>query len=545
MRRLGSYITQGVYTVSGPFHPFGGAVDIVVVEQQDGTFQSSPWYVRFGKFQGVLKAREKIVDINVNGVDADFHMHLDHKGEAFFLREIDAKDGGDSVIYPSSGDDTDDNRARDNNNMQSLRSKSCNFDSEENGKVVARTSSRRSQILGLVFGRRSFRGEGEEGGDVKRVDSLERAEIAADLLELKWSTNINSDHRPPHKDKRKTVKSSSEGDQMDNGLHQLEVKEEACSCSNTNVELGQEKTVIKIDVAHEVECDPNGKEGAGDHECTDFPIECVEVEAGMEKQLSGEKVAGASTLGAPSDVVSVEDISVDGVQSVVCCETLESSQRVLDCSTEKVESNYVTRPFGYSSLDDQTIHENDIKATTRSSSASLEEQNFLFSDLDESRINDQFDGSISPESVDKEGHLSYENGNEKVDHLVYANCDLHSSSPMAIPRNEAAVEEVGHTGSLPNIASHSGNLGQHDVCYALSQSLDSKSKSLPWAFPGNDDSKCPKSDEAKENQLSHEEPDAKDSSGEFNSTFLKLPLGKRTYVNYHTKSSFVFVCLLD
>ncbi|PPR93944.1 hypothetical protein GOBAR_AA26726 [Gossypium barbadense] len=55
--RLGSYISRGVYTVSGPFHPFGGAVDIIVVEQPDGTFKTSPWYVRFGKFQGVLKTR--------------------------------------------------------------------------------------------------------------------------------------------------------------------------------------------------------------------------------------------------------------------------------------------------------------------------------------------------------------------------------------------------------------------------------------------------------------------------------------------------------
>jgi phosphatidate phosphatase PAH1 len=41
------------------------AVDIVLVQQQDGSFKSSTWYVRFGKFQGVLKSKEKIVQINV------------------------------------------------------------------------------------------------------------------------------------------------------------------------------------------------------------------------------------------------------------------------------------------------------------------------------------------------------------------------------------------------------------------------------------------------------------------------------------------------
>jgi len=63
--KFGSLISRSVYTVSGPFHPFGGAVDIVVVQQQDGSFKSSPWYVRFGKFQGVLKSREKVVNISV------------------------------------------------------------------------------------------------------------------------------------------------------------------------------------------------------------------------------------------------------------------------------------------------------------------------------------------------------------------------------------------------------------------------------------------------------------------------------------------------
>ena len=39
-----------------------GAIDVIVVEQEDGTFRSSPFHVRFGKL-GVLKAREKIVSI--------------------------------------------------------------------------------------------------------------------------------------------------------------------------------------------------------------------------------------------------------------------------------------------------------------------------------------------------------------------------------------------------------------------------------------------------------------------------------------------------
>ncbi|KAE8713214.1 Phosphatidate phosphatase PAH1 [Hibiscus syriacus] len=106
--KVGSLISQGVYSVATPFHPFGGAVDVIVVQQQDGSFRSTPWYVRFGKFQGVLKGAEKVVHITVNGVEADFHMYLDNSGEAYFAREVnpckgietndDLKDSDDEVL---------------------------------------------------------------------------------------------------------------------------------------------------------------------------------------------------------------------------------------------------------------------------------------------------------------------------------------------------------------------------------------------------------------------------------------------------------------
>lgn len=40
-----------------------GAIDIIVVEQADGSFSCSPFYVRFGKL-GVLRSREKIVSFH-------------------------------------------------------------------------------------------------------------------------------------------------------------------------------------------------------------------------------------------------------------------------------------------------------------------------------------------------------------------------------------------------------------------------------------------------------------------------------------------------
>lgn len=36
-----------------------GAIDVIVVEQEDGTFKSSPFHVRFGKLGGSLRLRRK------------------------------------------------------------------------------------------------------------------------------------------------------------------------------------------------------------------------------------------------------------------------------------------------------------------------------------------------------------------------------------------------------------------------------------------------------------------------------------------------------
>ena len=55
-------------------------MDIVVVKQEDGTYKSSPWYVKFGKFQGVLKRSEKVVNVAVNDEPVNCHMYLDATG---------------------------------------------------------------------------------------------------------------------------------------------------------------------------------------------------------------------------------------------------------------------------------------------------------------------------------------------------------------------------------------------------------------------------------------------------------------------------------
>ena len=78
---------------------------MIVVEQEDGTFKSSPFHVRFGKL-GVMKAREKIVsddrvrntecdsdilqvDLEINGEPVEMKMKLDDSGVAFFVEDVE------------------------------------------------------------------------------------------------------------------------------------------------------------------------------------------------------------------------------------------------------------------------------------------------------------------------------------------------------------------------------------------------------------------------------------------------------------------------
>ncbi|RXM29613.1 Phosphatidate phosphatase LPIN1 [Acipenser ruthenus] len=73
-----------------------GCIDIIVVRRPDGTLQCSPFHVRFGKM-GVLRSREKVVDIEINGEPVSLHMKLGENGEAFFVQET----GDDKEIIPS------------------------------------------------------------------------------------------------------------------------------------------------------------------------------------------------------------------------------------------------------------------------------------------------------------------------------------------------------------------------------------------------------------------------------------------------------------
>ncbi|KAK2768325.1 hypothetical protein FQN54_000178 [Arachnomyces sp. PD_36] len=61
-----------------------GAIDVIVIEQEDGTLACSPFHVRFGKFS-LLLPYEKKVEFRVNGVKQGYSMKLGEGGEAFFV----------------------------------------------------------------------------------------------------------------------------------------------------------------------------------------------------------------------------------------------------------------------------------------------------------------------------------------------------------------------------------------------------------------------------------------------------------------------------
>jgi len=64
-----------------------GAIDVVFVEQADGTFASTPFHVRFGKL-GVVWSGSKCVDIEINGKEVDLSMILDDRGMGYFSDDL-------------------------------------------------------------------------------------------------------------------------------------------------------------------------------------------------------------------------------------------------------------------------------------------------------------------------------------------------------------------------------------------------------------------------------------------------------------------------
>ncbi|NP_001006386.3 phosphatidate phosphatase LPIN2 [Gallus gallus] len=92
-----------------------GCIDVVVVRQQDGTYQCSPFHVRFGKL-GVLRSKEKVIDIEINGDAVDLHMKLGDNGEAFFVQETEEENEKVPAYLATSPIPTEDQFFKDTGN---------------------------------------------------------------------------------------------------------------------------------------------------------------------------------------------------------------------------------------------------------------------------------------------------------------------------------------------------------------------------------------------------------------------------------------------
>jgi len=65
---------------------FSGCVDVMVVQQKDGSLKSTPFHIRLGKLK-VLKSKNKEVKIHVNGFETGLKMRLGDAGEGYFIKE--------------------------------------------------------------------------------------------------------------------------------------------------------------------------------------------------------------------------------------------------------------------------------------------------------------------------------------------------------------------------------------------------------------------------------------------------------------------------
>lgn len=473
MEALGSYISRGVTTVSSPFHPFGGAVDIVVVEQQDGSFKSSPWYVRFGKFQGVLKAKEKekVVNISVDGVEADFHMYLDSAGIAYFLREVD-KEEMSSILWPSSSSlQTDSDR-------MSIKSKSCNYDAGQSnsftetdvstGKLVTRTRSDGSQILGIVFESQSMK------PDRVRTEEDCAGAVRIDSLEVQLSTKNEKDNATNFLDgeEKKDLQMKdnvldnleSPGSQEDSGLHEHKI-EKSSESSFEKLERSTDATSVEMSCSTR-ETSPSCRSGFElNNELEDSEILRKVDENGADRlcDASETSIILSDGFSETDTLLAKEPLSEHGILGDESCCNSFSDSKILE--TENVSSdtkNIVTE----TNSEMVTVHPvngsvkevDSCSASTISRSNSIcvgqdelktweeksdsqelpsefsvieeievsqpepEEEQFLFSDLDDFEVGEvKCPESISLDQMDKE------NGVESANESFCSNIESDSS----------------------------------------------------------------------------------------------------------------------
>jgi phosphatidate phosphatase LPIN len=93
-----------------------GAIDVIVVQQEDGSFRSSPFHVRFGKL-GVIKSREKKVYIEINDeMVEELNMELGDAGEAYFTEKCSNNNNNNNNETSSHIEQQQEQRQQNNQN---------------------------------------------------------------------------------------------------------------------------------------------------------------------------------------------------------------------------------------------------------------------------------------------------------------------------------------------------------------------------------------------------------------------------------------------
>nr|GMD16727.1 phosphatidate phosphatase PAH2-like isoform X1 [Ipomoea batatas]GMD42836.1 phosphatidate phosphatase PAH2-like isoform X1 [Ipomoea batatas] len=500
--RLGSYISRSVYTVATPFHPFGGAVDIIVVRQQDDSFKSSPWYVRFGKFQGVLKTKEKVVKICVNGVEMDFHMCLENDGQACFLTEEDAENGEESPSSPPAWDGEDAEELA--NSRLSLKSKSCSFAGVDtvaatkidlgNGNGVVRKKWQRSGFLGYVFGRKPSVKEGslsenEKDGGVKD-NHLEHAEIAADLLEMKWTTNYDAS-KLSSQDVSKgndNSKGGSKNDNKESGVNPLDhgsvsakldshvLQQEKALLDHKSVDSSlssfpalenTETSAIAVSIGDKSP-DINSKLSPSFHDQEHIDSDVTSSNTPMDTEAFSPPV-----YSHPINC-SHEDGEVQGIFAIPSIINSTHEAQVEKSSSKDYKSRQLRR------LESDRLCSFHSTVTSVSSEEEEEEdEQLLFGDFDDLSANNEKNTSTVPsDNEEKEACCCLASGgSEGVDESHAPCCDLNSSSNEYAQCNQRVVADGS---KLTTVAS---NVDIPVICEDPPEKIPRMAMSLPnlWA----------------------------------------------------------------
>ncbi|NXO14821.1 LPIN2 phosphatase, partial [Oriolus oriolus] len=184
-----------------------GCIDVIVVRQQDGTYQCSPFHVRFGKL-GVLRSKEKVIDIEINGDAVDLHMKLGDNGEAFFVQETEEENEKVPAYLATSPIPTEDQFFKDTDN---------HLKSSENERTCANSEIPHSAETETVFTPGSVKKKKRRRKKYKQ-DSRKEDQISSAGTEEIFEMEISSDDEKSVQPLRGSSNSSPKGEEQKESL---------------------------------------------------------------------------------------------------------------------------------------------------------------------------------------------------------------------------------------------------------------------------------------------------------------------------------------